>query len=52
MRQWWNQDEGFGLCNSCVPYIKDRGTYSPEYFIETYGRDGIHYNIPGVVQDV
>ena len=43
-RQWPNQDTGFGLCPSCADWIEGRGETDME---TTYGKRGIHYDIPG-----
>lgn len=45
--QWWNRDNGFGLCPSCVVYIKARKDYRPEDFRDLYGVEGINYNVTG-----
>lgn len=44
-RQFHNQDTGFGLCETCVNWIKERGTYTPEEFNRTYGIEGVNYKL-------
>lgn len=43
-RQWWNQDTGYGLCNRCIPWKKK--DYDCSEMERTYGKEGIHYNLP------
>lgn len=43
--QFWNQDTGFGICPSCVTWLKSRGT-TDEYLRETHGEPGVHYGTP------
>lgn len=41
-RQWFNQDDGYGLCPSCADRIEARGnTDMPR----TYGVRGVHYDL-------
>ena len=40
-RQWWNQDEGTGLCEACIPFVTPR----VEDMQRTYGIRGIHYDL-------
>ena len=43
-REWWNQEPGYGLCDSCVPMCCgpiDAGQES-----ETHGVAGVHFLIP------
>jgi NMD protein affecting ribosome stability and mRNA decay len=42
-RQWFNRDEGFGLCSKCADYVGQRET--EEEIRENYGVEGIHYNV-------
>lgn len=40
-RQWWNRDNGFGLCNACAERISE---IEDEAHMEScYGKKGIHY---------
>lgn len=43
--QWWNQDKGYGLCDSCANEIFKSGFHTPESFQECYGKDGVHYKL-------
>lgn len=47
-RQWWNRDTGFGLCASCIPLCQ-RGE-TPESFEQSYGKRGIHFDLPSDVE--
>lgn len=42
-RQWWNRDEGFGVCVPCA----ERHTIwnGVEYTRLLFGSDGYHYNL-------
>lgn len=42
-RQWYNRDEGFGLCNGCIDFV-GRGI-SDEMFKSAYGVRGVHYDV-------
>lgn len=42
-RQWWNQDTGYGLCESCAGIISK--SEDPESMESCYGRKGEHYAI-------
>jgi hypothetical protein len=48
-RQWWNQDDGFGLGNCCVAYngVNPNGGESG-----SFGVPGIHFLIPPEPVDV
>jgi len=55
-RDWWNQEPGYGLCDSCVPRCCGEIELGEES--ETYGVSGIHFLIsqeerdnPPVVED-
>ena len=48
-RQWWNQDNGYGICAKCVNWIKNRernfGTNPDDAEIERlYGVRGVHWD--------
>jgi len=43
-RDWWNQEPGYGLCNSCVPICC--GPIEQGQESETYGVAGVHFLIP------
>jgi len=40
-RQWWNRDNGYGLCESCAIRIEPRE--SEEDMKSCYGIKGFHY---------
>lgn len=40
--QWWNRDRGYGICRSCVDWLKQRGTPDSE-ILDLYGREGVNY---------
>jgi hypothetical protein len=40
--QWPNRDTGFGVCASCIDWLKQRGSTEAE-LQDLYGRPGIHY---------
>lgn len=42
-RQWWNRDKGYGLCDRCVPFAKNR--MNDIEFSQCYGISGNHYNL-------
>lgn len=42
-RQWWNRDQGFGLCDRCADWIG--GRESAEEMLSCYGVEGVHYKI-------
>jgi hypothetical protein len=42
-RQWFNRDEGYGICRKCVDYVAQKQTEDEIY--QNYGVEGIHYNI-------
>jgi hypothetical protein len=46
--QWHNRDTGFGLCSSCVTWLKGRG-YDDAELERLYGRPGVHYEAPETV---
>ena len=41
-QQFFNQDTGYGVCSSCVTWIKGRGMNQAE-FERIYGKPGINY---------
>lgn len=44
-RQWWNRDDGYGLCDSCIEYCGAdvaMGETDPE---KCYGVRGYHYGL-------
>jgi hypothetical protein len=43
-RDWWNQEPGYGLCDSCVKLCC--GQIEPGQESETYGVAGVHFLIP------
>lgn len=43
-RQWWNRDEGFGVCDSCSDRVlKMLGSAD---VLSCYGHEGVHYKVP------
>lgn len=44
-RQWWNRDDGFGICERCVLWIREKHTFSPEEFTRHYGEEGVHHSL-------
>ncbi len=40
-RQWYNRDNGFGICQLCAELISDDET--EEEMKECYGEKGVHY---------
>ncbi len=43
-RQWWNRDTGYGICPSCIEYVRKHGETDAE-IRENYGIAGIHYGV-------
>lgn len=43
-RQWFNRDIGYGICPSCVAFVKSRGE-TDEEIRSNYGVAGIHYSV-------
>lgn len=46
-QQWWNRDQGYGICKSCVDNWKDsqmfgKPRFGPGEFDKTYGAAGIN----------
>ena len=41
-RQWWNSDNGYGLCPECADWKRERGG-SKEGLEEGSGIEGIHW---------
>lgn len=39
--QWWNQDDGFGICARCTVWLRKRG-HDEDYLNKTYGVAGCH----------
>ncbi len=42
-RQWWNRDNGFGLCKKCADRISQKE--DTETMKSWYGEKGYHYDI-------
>lgn len=41
--QWWNQDNGYGVCGDCAHvYLPSRGMSTLDVR-KTYGEPGVHY---------
>lgn len=49
-RQWFNRDNGFGLCADCAEWIESKGKETPEEMKDYYGVKGVHYAIEGVAK--
>lgn len=45
-RHWWNQDFGHGLCPACWVRITEKGTYTPDEMLRSYGHYGYHCILP------
>lgn len=43
--QHWNQDVGYGVCKSCIPFIMSHGM-DKEAFELAYGKPGVNYEAP------
>lgn len=42
--QWWNQDDGMGICMRCIEWMLEEGEEDEIYIIrELYGNEGVHY---------
>ena len=41
-KQWWNQEDGYGLCAQCGKQLREKGEPRLE---ESYGIRGVHYDI-------
>jgi len=44
-RQWWNQDDGHGLCAQCADWQIARGE-SAEQMERNYGKRGLYFDLP------
>jgi len=46
-RQWWNRDDGFGLCHSCIDdcHAGDAAGVKLGDTHESYGVRGHHYDL-------
>lgn len=40
-RQWWNRDNGYGICGRCA--VEEAATLSNREMIQSYGKVNIHY---------
>lgn len=43
-RQWWNRDDGFGICNGCIAWQRNRDVSEAE-LQNLYGKEGLHWNL-------
>ncbi len=43
-KQWWNQDRGYGICQSCTAWVKEQE--GEKTFELSYGLEGKHYRSP------
>ena len=43
-QQWFNQDTGFGLCDSCIPFVQKYEAY-PGELKQSFGIAGTHFGI-------
>ncbi len=42
--QWFNRDDGFGMCESCIAWLRGRGM--PETEIkDLYGVERVHWGV-------
>ena len=41
-RQWWNRDTGYGMCMSCIEWVRSRGMKEEESQ-NLYGIEGVHW---------
>jgi hypothetical protein len=47
-RQWLNREAGYGICATCVEWLRQRST-PPVEMLQTYGHEGVHFHCtPGV----
>lgn len=44
LRQWWNQDTGYGLCARCGDWILGREPGGLVYVEQAYGKRGVHWD--------
>jgi hypothetical protein len=44
-RQWWNRDNGYGVCGKCIAWMRSRKTSETE-IRDLYGIEGEHFNCP------
>lgn len=42
-RQWWNRDNGYGLCEKCADIISHKE--DAEEMRSCYGTKGVHYYV-------
>jgi hypothetical protein len=40
--QWHNRDTGYGVCSSCITWLKGRGVSDTE-IKQNYGVEGVNY---------
>lgn len=40
-RQWWNRDDGYGICDRCAP--EQAEIEGPKRMESLYGVQGVHY---------
>lgn len=43
-RQWWNRDDGYGVCEGCIADARQRGESEAE-IERLYGKPGIHHSL-------
>lgn len=41
--QHWNRDTGYGVCMSCIRWMRESGSYRPEELKSLYGIEGVNY---------
>jgi hypothetical protein len=44
-RQWHNRDTGYGVCLTCVEWVRSRGKTTEEEIRSYYGEKGVHYGV-------
>lgn len=46
-QQHWNRDTGFGICVSCVQWVRKRGETETE-IADLYGKEGVNWGASDV----
>lgn len=42
LRQWWNQDDEYSCCQSCIEWMIDDQRETVESINQLYGKPGVH----------
>ena len=45
--QWHNRDNGFGMCDSCIAFVRSRGMDEDE-IRRLYGAEGVNWGVKDV----